>query len=74
MIAVANDWLERLLDKHSIDDEEERQCWRNLVEDHARPPQGLRCRFRGSPLLHDILEKLSEPFALYYENYRRACG
>ena len=69
MIAVANDWLTDLLDKHEIPDWE-RVHWRALVEDHAQPPQGLRCRFRGSPLLAEILEKLSEPFAHYYRGRR----
>ena len=61
MVCATKDWLEQLLDKHSID-AGERVRWRALVVKGVRPPQGLRCRFRGSPLLHDILEHLSKRF------------
>ena len=68
-MVCATDWLEKLLAKHDID-EGERAHWRNLVERGVRPPQSLLPRVKGSPLLAEILDKLSEPFAHYYRGRR----
>jgi hypothetical protein len=65
MICATRDWLEAILDRHSID-AGERVHWRAAVKG-KRPPQELLRRFRGSPCLHDILEELSRPFRHYYE-------